>query len=213
MVNSDGTGRTKVSGAMVANGDINLFSTGLVAGSASVVWSADSTRVIYSADQDVDQIFELYSVFADGTSRVKLNGALVVGGIVQKFVPVDAIQDKILYLADQDTLGKNELYSINPDGTNRVKLNNTLNAQGDVNSDFQFNVAQDKVYYRADQDTERVTELYSVKLDGAERSKTLNDLKGLQEIWSFMFSPDGLNILFNANLHDNSVNELYYRSL
>src|SRR5262249_95674 len=51
--------------------------------SDSYALTADSTRVLYVADQDADDVFELWSAPIDGSSApVKLNGALVAGGDV-----------------------------------------------------------------------------------------------------------------------------------
>ena len=67
----DGTGNVKVSGTMVANGDVNKFA-----------WAPNSSRLVYWADQDTDNVFELYTVLPDGTGNVKVSGTLVSGGDV-----------------------------------------------------------------------------------------------------------------------------------
>ena len=46
--------------------------------------SPDGAYVVYRADQETDQVFELYSALADGSGAgtVKLNGPLIAGGDV-----------------------------------------------------------------------------------------------------------------------------------
>ncbi len=61
---------TKLSGAMVENGGLPMYSGGFKI-------SPDGSRVVYRADQDTDEVFELYSAPVDGsTAAVKLNGLL-----------------------------------------------------------------------------------------------------------------------------------------
>jgi hypothetical protein len=44
--------------------------------------SSDSARVVYVADQDTNDVLELYSVpLGSSSAPVKLNGALVPGGL------------------------------------------------------------------------------------------------------------------------------------
>jgi Tol biopolymer transport system component len=67
----------KLSGPMVAGGDITGFDGVL----PTFRFSPDGGWVIYTADQDTDEMHELFSVPIDGSSAAaKLNGALVAGG-------------------------------------------------------------------------------------------------------------------------------------
>ena len=50
--------------------------------SLSPQFSPDSSRVLYVADQDTDEVFEIYSVPAGGGTPTKLNGPLVAEGDV-----------------------------------------------------------------------------------------------------------------------------------
>ena len=43
--------------------------------------SPDSSRVVYRADQQTNEVFELYSVPLDGGSVTRLNGSLVEMGM------------------------------------------------------------------------------------------------------------------------------------
>lgn len=128
---ADGTGLNKVNEALVAGGDVSP---------TRFLWSPDSDRLAYLADQDNDDVFELYIVLADGTGNVKVNGPLVTGGDVVN--NQDAFQwspdgSRLAYSADQDTDNVYELYTVFADGTDNVKVSTNLPGNGDV-SDFSW---------------------------------------------------------------------------
>lgn len=115
VISADGSGRTKVSGAMVAGGSLQNFS-----------WAPDGSRIAYRADQDSDEVFELYSVLPDGSGLVKVSGAMVEGGNVNSgniFWSPDS--NYISYIADQDTNGLFQLYAGRADGSGVLTLSNT----------------------------------------------------------------------------------------
>jgi hypothetical protein len=90
----------KVSGALVANGDVQDWSL-----------CADGSHLAYRADQDTNDVIELYGVALYGEQAVvKLNGTLIAGGDVQTF-QLTPNGDHAVYRADQDTDGMIELYA------------------------------------------------------------------------------------------------------
>jgi Tol biopolymer transport system component len=123
----NGTGNVKVSVAPVANGD--------VIGSLLGAWSPSGSRVLYLADQEADERFDLYTSPPDtsvGNTRVSpvpvTNGDVTVGAYAWS---VDG--SKIVYLGDLDTDGTSELYGTDPTGSaGNVKLSGTLVAGGRV---------------------------------------------------------------------------------
>ncbi len=70
----DGTGHREVSGPTVSGGGITRFR-----------WVRDSSRIIYRADQDIDETFEIYSSLPDGSNNKKISGSMVAGGGVIDF--------------------------------------------------------------------------------------------------------------------------------
>jgi len=97
--------------------------------------SPDGTRVVYVADADTDDVFELYAVNPDGTDFQKLNPALVAGGDVSFDFAISPDGTRVVYRADADTDEVVELYAVNPDGTDFQKLNAPLPV-GQVVNDF-----------------------------------------------------------------------------
>ena len=63
---------TRLNGPLAAGGDVFEFTL-----------ASDSTRAVYRADEDTDQVAELYSVRLGGAGRVKLNRTLLAGWHVQ----------------------------------------------------------------------------------------------------------------------------------
>ena len=94
--------------------------------------SPDSSRVIYRADQQTDDVFELYSVPLGGGTVTKLNDPLVAGGDVMSGFLISPDSKRVIYRADQQTDGVFELYSVPLGGGSVTKLNDPLVANGDV---------------------------------------------------------------------------------
>ena len=143
----------KLNGPLVAGGD--AFVGGLQ-------FSPDSSRVLYLADQDTDEVFEIYSVPSTGGPSTKLNGPLVAGGDVAftgfQFSPDGS---RVLYYADQDTDNVNEIYIVPAGGGTPVKLNGPLPVGGDVTGfNLQFSPDGSRVLYGADQNVDDVFEIF-----------------------------------------------------
>ena len=87
------------SAALVAGGDV----------SPEYAFAPDGSRLVYRADQDVDELFELYSVPLDGGGPVeKLNGALPSIGVDRFRVRPDSAG--VVYSVFTDTFGEYELH-------------------------------------------------------------------------------------------------------
>jgi Tol biopolymer transport system component len=193
----------KLNGALVTGGDMLNFQI-----------SPDSSRVVYVADQQTDEVGELYSVPLVGPAGagVKLNGAMVTGGEVSDYFQISVDSSRVVYWADQDTDGVLELYSVplaGPAGAG-VKLNGALVAGGDV-WDFQASPDSSRVVYRADQQTNDVFELYSVPLTGpASAGVKLNGaLVTFGDVWAIRVSPDSSRVVYQADQQTDEVGELY----
>ena len=138
---------TKLNGALVTGGDVQC---------CGFTISADNARVAYLADQDSDNVIELYSAPITGGATTKLNGPLVTGGNLLSF-QLSPDGSRAVYWADQDTVGVNELYSVPIVGGAAAKLNDPLANNGDVDT-YAISADSGRVVYSAAQDTENVTE-------------------------------------------------------
>ena len=201
---SANAGVIKLNGELPSGGNVDSY---------GLQFSPDGSRVLYRADQDTDQVFELYSVPATGGTPVKLNGELTSGGNVDyKGLQFSPDGSRVLYNADQDTDGVFELYSVPATGGTPVKLNAGLPSGGNVDSyGLQFSPDGSRVLYRADQDTNGVTELYSVPATGGAPVKLNAELPSNGDVryYGLQFSPDGSRVLYRANQDTDSIFEIY----
>jgi Tol biopolymer transport system component len=199
--------------------------------------SPDGSWAVYRADQDfvrpfvdVEGIYELYSVPVAGPSSdvVKINHSLRTEVLIcgQKHATDDVQSFKISpdssrvayrakrYVGDCDHVS--EVFSVPIRGpyTDSVKLNGTLVAGGNVGSKYEIGGNSSRVVYEADQETVDVYELYSVPITGpASSGVKLTDpavFGGSElDLNSFKLSPDGNWVLFQAELDDFDLMELY----
>ncbi len=191
----------KLNGALVAGGE---------------VWwdfkiSADSSRVVYRADLNTDEVAEIYSVPLDGGAPVRLNAALASGRNVDDF-EMTGDSNRVVYIANQDRDWAVELYSVPPDGSAApLKLNGALPIGGDVDH-FKVSPDGNRVVYCADQDTDEVYELYSAPIDGSAAPLKLNPTLPYSSgasWWDFAISADSSRVVYCADQDTYGVYELY----
>jgi len=88
--------------------------------------TADGSRVVYAADGDADEVYELYSTPAAGGDVKKLNAPLVAGGDVRAWELAEG-GARVVYSATQEASNKPELFGAPSDGSAPpVKLNHAL---------------------------------------------------------------------------------------
>ena len=127
--------------------------------------SPNGSRVIYMADQDTNNVFELFSVPIEGGQPIKLNPPLAPDGDVSSlpYIGISPDNSLAIYTADQESDEVFELYSVPIEGGPVVKLNAPLVPGGAV-SHYQISSDSSRVVYAADQETDGVFELYSASL-------------------------------------------------
>ncbi len=140
--------------------------------------SSDGTRLVYRADQDEDEVAELYGVPLDGSAgAIRLGGPLDLGRAVLEGFQLTPDGKLVVYVADQDADNVFELYSAPTDRSKDAhKLNGPLVRGGDVVLRwylggesislpfFQLTPDGRSVLYLADQDTDEAFELYRSSL-------------------------------------------------
>lgn len=199
-------GPTKISGEMVENGGLRDFT-----GSFKI--SPDGSLAVYRAQQDTDEVYELYVVPVDGSADpVKLNSELPEGGGTYSF-DITPNNKYLIYTADQDTDNINELYQVPLDGLETpIKLSGELVENGNVS---QFKISPDGQYvvYLADQETNDVVELFMAPVDGSALPVKLNgELVENGDVGfggTFYISPDSQWVVYLADQETNDVDELF----
>lgn len=169
--------------------------------------SPDGSYIVYLADQDTNEVFELYSVATTGNivSHLPLNDTLVAGGDVEEFqITLDS--NRIIYRADQDTNDKSELYSVPITGGKIAKLNPPLAADRDV---IQFDLIDNDVIYHADQDIDQTFELHHVRATGGTSTKLNPPLAGGRTVVDFKVHAGSHYVVYRADQDTDEVWELY----
>jgi Tol biopolymer transport system component len=207
-VPSAGGTAVKLNGTLVANGDV---------GSNGILISPDSSRVIYTADQNTDNTFEIFSVPIAGGTAVKLSGPMVAGGNVAlgsggRGISPDG--SRVIYVADQNTDEVQELFSVPITGGTAVKLSGPMALGGDVQSiSVSFSPNGSRVLYVADQETDGLGELFMVPAAGGTPVRVNGPMitGGGANTAGGQFTPDGSRIVFVAQQDTAGTAELYSR--
>jgi Tol biopolymer transport system component len=194
---------TKVNAPIVDGGDVidNRFA-----------FSPDGATIVYIADQEVDDVRELYAVDVSNPGvSTKLNPALVPEGDLCTF-RFSPDSTKVGYCADQDVDGMLELYLVDlaVPGVS-MKVNPPLVADGDVQAEtFRFGPNSDFIVYRADQDVDGDNELYRVEVATPGVSAKINQtLVAGGDVSIFTINPDGVQLIYVADQDTEGVAELY----
>ena len=182
----DGTGAvTRINGTMNAGGNVT-----------TLLFSPDSSRVVYRADQQSDEVFELYSVPSAGGSAVKLNGALTPGGDVGAD-EISPDSSRVIYRADQQTDEQVELYSVPLAGGGATKLNGAMIPGGGV-IEALISPDSSRVAYQASQDSANA-ELYSVPLAGGSAVKLNPTLPAGGNVYALAIAPNNERVVYLAD--------------
>ena len=189
----------KLSGTMVAGGNVASFAINPI-----------GTHVAYVADQDVNDVFEVYVAPIGGNlPAVKISGAMVAGGSVEAArLQISPDSSRVLYMADQDVDGMVELYSVGF-GAPPVELSALAATNRDV-SWFVISPDSTRVAYIADQDTNDVFELYSAPLNGGSAPIKLSQTPVAGgDAATMRIDPTSTYVVYSGDLVVDEVYELF----
>jgi Tol biopolymer transport system component len=179
--------------------------------SSAFAFSPDGQQVAYIADQDSDDVLELYNVAVamPGVSS-KLSGELVDGGDVCRF-RFSFDSQRVAYCADQDTDGVLELYAVELSSPGfPVKVNPPLPPGGAVTTEYDFTPDSMAIAYMAAQDTADVVEIYLVELAAPGAATKLSaPMTAGGNAWDFRFNSDGSHLSYIADQDTDEIYELY----
>ncbi len=198
----ESAGPVRLNGPLTTGGDVDpRFEIG-----------SDAARVVYLADQETDEVFDLFAAAADGSSSpMKLSGSLVAGGDVVAGFKITSDGQTVVFCADRDSDEVFELYRAPIDGGGPpVKVSGVPNADGDV-QDFLIVPGDHQVVYRADQESDDRFELFTVALDGPfDPLKLSGTLVAGGDVQSeYLVAPDGGSLIYRADRAQDEQFELF----
>ncbi len=172
--------------------------------------SPDGRRVVYVADQDTDNVMELYGVPIAGGTPVKLNGPLSDGWDASSgsfFISPDS--SRVVFQTHDSADENTALYSVPITGGTAVQLNGQLPLGGNV-MQVQISPDSSRVVYRADEDVNEDYELFSVRLDGTDQVQLSGVMVAGGDVGTtFRISPDSSRVVYLADQLTDGVNELF----
>ena len=151
----------------------------------SYKWAPDGSRIAYTADQDTDEVTELYTNTPDGNNNIKTSGSMVTDGDVGG----DALSTfnaffwspdskHIAYQSDEETNSTLELFLSRADipGSNKISAADTsLSTSSSNGSKIAWAADSNHIVYRASSPGSG-QELYSVIIDGSDNVKISGSL-------------------------------------
>lgn len=199
-----GGAATKLNGPMVAGGDVV---------DGGFVISPDSTRVVYVADQEVDDRFELYSVPLAGGPVVKLNGPMVAGGDVLAsntiaLLHISPDSSRVVYRADELLDGDFQLLSVPLAGGPRVSLSGALPPGRVLGTPISISADSGRVAYMlGNAQPFDGFELYAVPLAGGAQVRLDAPLVTSSSVVDFWITAD--RAVYRGDMDLTDVDELY----
>ena len=191
----------------------------------NLYWSPDSQRLMYRADQDVDNVNEFYLVDLSGPvpgTPIRLNGPMVNNGDVTaaKWSPDGS---RISYRADEIVDEVYELFVVDVGGPipgAPQRVNQALVTGGDVNTNWVWTPDGGRLVYYGDAETDDVHEAFIVDVSGAAPGTpqklngplvTGGDVGGSSTtvITDLLVSPDGQWVSYVADQHTDNIEEVY----
>ena len=187
----------------------DAFVPGGTAHSIDVAFTPDGSKVLYAAEQDTDDVVNLYVVPSIGGSALKLNGALDLS-LSPDDIVLSHDGSRVLYTAYQG-IGYQELFVVETGGGDPIKLNSPFPVGAGLGfNDSQFSPDDSQVLFASDMETPDVEELFIVPVEGGTPLKLNGPLAPGAGINSrdVQFTADGSHVLYRAQVTAD-VNELF----
>jgi Tol biopolymer transport system component len=205
----DGSGVARVSsGTMIAEGDVAVSGHSIPYGASpedAYSWSPDSTQLVYTADAEIDEIFEVYLVAPDGSGHRKINGNTANGSVYLDDVRWSPdgryVSQRVRSASTHAVLGINTHDTL-AGGPNSVRVNPTISMAPAV-FDYGWSPQGDRIAYIGNAVLDTRPELFVVNPDGTGHTKVSSGYGGMigkidVPVSSMAWSPDGSRLAYIA---------------
>lgn len=186
----------RLSAPLVSGGDV----TG--SGWTAFVLAPDGQRVVYRADQEADEVHELWSVPIDGSQApVRLSRAVALGtSVLGQDFRVSPDGARVVYLDRHGVNDAIRLWSAPLDGSVApVRLSGPLPSGGAVSiGELAFSPDSARVFYCADQEVDGRVDLYAVPLTGGASLLLAQPPDPDGAVRNIQCAPDGAHIVYRA---------------
>jgi Tol biopolymer transport system component len=161
--------------------------------------TSDGQTVVFTADMEVDELPELYSIPLSGGTPIKLNNVSSTNGVSGFMLSPDGT--RAVYVVD------NDLYSVPVEGprSDSVKLHDNGVMCGYVH----ISADSKRVVYPIFQDMFTAKELYSTSIEGGTPVRLNRDMVGTLDHYYIVLSPDSQYVVYRADQDSLTANELY----
>jgi len=172
--------------------------------------SPDGSMVVYIADQDTNDVDEIYSVPIGGGAPVKLNGELLASGskVIEFLISPDG--STVVYQADGENQDAFELFSVPIDGGTAIKISGTIDPDGETDL-FKISPDNSTVVFTASQD-DQFYKLFSVPIGGGTPTP-LTPMQVGYSVDEILFTTDSNMVVFVGDLETTAKKELYSVSI
>ena len=172
----------------------------------SFLWSPDlavTDLIAYLADQQTNNVNELYTSTPEGNDNQNVSGTLASGGSVTAFYDwafSASGTSPLVFMAEKDSATNVELYASFNNGATIVKLSGDIIPAGGNVVDFAVSPDGRQVAYKADQQEFGKFELYvvPVSINGGTAINVSRQSTNILEVEDFAWSFDSSTIAFRA---------------
>lgn len=192
-------GVVKLNPPLVAGGDVSI----------TFAISPDSSHVVYIADQQVNERFDLFKVPLAGGTAVKLNALNTAGGNISDF-QISSTSSRVVFWGDREVDEQFELYSV-PLKAPTLFIIEKLNPPLDPGSDvlgFRLSPDGSRVIFQADV-TDNKVELFSAPIGGGVVTKLNQFLPPTGVVYIMGIRPDSSRVVYRAAASVASPFELW----
>ncbi len=204
-VTVDGSATFTLSGSIVTGGNVVDFQ-----------WSPNAGNIGYRADQDTDNVFELYSVSSVGVGRVKVSGTLISGGDVYDYAWAPD-SNRIAFRADRETDLLNELYTVIPNPLTTpvpVKISNSVAISSSLLSergviDYRWAPDSSRIAIRGDSLKTGVNALSIAAPDASFLLDASGSMLANADVSVYDWFADSSKLVFIGDLITDTTDELF----